>query len=467
MIRKALAYSFASKYITLIIQIASTLILARILTPEHIGLFTVAAAITGIAQMFRDFGISEYIIKEKDSSYATLSSAFTASVLIAWPIALLIMALTPIVGDFYGHKDIGWLILILSFNMFLSPFGSIAMAVMRKTMNYRPVSIANVANTLVNAIASLAFAYYDFGAFSLAFASVLGTITTVAVITFYKDEETQFGFQLKGVKQVFSFGKNVGGSNIISYIANNVLEILIAKASSVATLGLYSRARSTITLFETGVISAIKPLISPYFAMEKGHKALKAAYLTCTKVILYLSIPFTIIVVSLDKTMLYILFGEQWLGAAKYLSLLTGLYFILTITLFYEQVLTVTSNDKLYMKFKVTFSLLRVGVGSLIFIFPLEHVLLAFYFGAFLRLLWVILSLRKLIELSIREYLKALSQPLIAGTGVLFFVLLYKFQQLSLFEWQLFVYLGLAATFWVTSIFILDKPLLLKLLGKT
>ncbi|REL33984.1 oligosaccharide flippase family protein [Thalassotalea euphylliae] len=466
MFRKALMYSFASKYVTLIIQIASTLILARILTPEHIGLFTVAAALTGIAQMFRDFGISEYIIKERDSSYSTLSTAFTASILIAWPIAFLMMAITPLIGSFYEQDEAGWLVFILSFNMFLSPFGSIAMAVMRKNMNYKPISFANVGNTMVNALASIIFAYYDFGAYSLAFASVLGTITTVSIITLYKGSDISFGVQFKGTRRVFDFGKNVGGSNIFNYIANNILEIFIAKAITLDTLGLYSRGRSTITLFEIGIIDAVKPLISPYFAQSVNKKSLQEAYLTCTKIILYFSIPFTIIVTSLNESILYILYGEQWLDAGKYLSLLAGLYCIYTITLFYEQVLTVTNNDKLYMKFKVSLSLFRLILGSTIFVLPLEQVLISFYCIASSRLLWVIWSLRKLISLSITNYIKTLLKPIVASIGVTIFVTLYKYQQESLFEWQLFLYLLLAGLSWLSVIYLIDKPVINIVLGK-
>ena len=67
-VRRSLAYSLADSYLGVLLQLASTLIISRILTPTEIGIFAVAAVIAALASTFRDFGVAEYLIQEKELS---------------------------------------------------------------------------------------------------------------------------------------------------------------------------------------------------------------------------------------------------------------------------------------------------------------------------------------------------------------------------------------------------------------
>ena len=57
-VRKSLAFSALDSYVAMVLQIASTVIIARILTPEQTGVFAVAAVFASLASAFRDFGVA-------------------------------------------------------------------------------------------------------------------------------------------------------------------------------------------------------------------------------------------------------------------------------------------------------------------------------------------------------------------------------------------------------------------------
>lgn len=61
-VRKSALLVFAENSSTLIIQFLSTLILARLLTPVQIGIFSAAAVAVSLAHTVRDFGVGQYII---------------------------------------------------------------------------------------------------------------------------------------------------------------------------------------------------------------------------------------------------------------------------------------------------------------------------------------------------------------------------------------------------------------------
>ena len=54
-VRSALLFSFAERYALIVINQAANLLIARLLTPAEIGVYSVTLAVMSIAQVLRDF----------------------------------------------------------------------------------------------------------------------------------------------------------------------------------------------------------------------------------------------------------------------------------------------------------------------------------------------------------------------------------------------------------------------------
>jgi len=74
-LKSAFFWSFLSSYLGIIIQFVSVIILARILTPAEIGTYAIAGAIFAIGQMFRDMGVSTYLIRESNLTRKQIEGA--------------------------------------------------------------------------------------------------------------------------------------------------------------------------------------------------------------------------------------------------------------------------------------------------------------------------------------------------------------------------------------------------------
>ncbi|MCB0280859.1 MAG: lipopolysaccharide biosynthesis protein [Calditrichaeota bacterium] len=416
MIKTALIYSFSSKYLSISLQIVTTLVLARILTPEHIGLYTVASIVTGFIQMFRDFGVSDYIIKTEKLDESILSAAFSTSILIAWPLALLLNFLSPLIGDFYGDEIVGHLIMILSLNLFLAPFGSIQMALMRKKLNYKPISYSNICNVIVNSSLSVLLAMNDCGAISLAVSSVAGTLVTVISIYYFSDSTLKFSFTFKGLKKVAVFGANVGAGNIINYISHYSVDMCMGKSHSLSELGQLSRGKSTVQLFSMMVTDAIMPLISPYFAAQKQSlNTLGEIYTKTTKLYCYLVFPFTVGTLVASDLIILLLYGEQWLAASFYLKYLSVAFLFSSFTVFFDQLLLSQGMVTYLLKFRVAMSVIRIILAASIFYFDIEVILTGLVFVEALRFIVVQIIMELQFNLKFRFFVNNLIKPMLGG----------------------------------------------------
>ena len=156
--RSSLFYVYTSQYSTFIIYFITTIILARILTPEDIGIYTVALVFVGLGHVLREFGINNYIIQEKDLTAERIRAAFTLNLMFGWGIALVMyFARTPI-GNFYETEAVSDVISLLCINFLLVPIGAITLAHIRREMRFKHIMIIQIASSLVSSTVAVSAA---------------------------------------------------------------------------------------------------------------------------------------------------------------------------------------------------------------------------------------------------------------------------------------------------------------------
>ncbi|MFN4063137.1 MAG: oligosaccharide flippase family protein, partial [Parazoarcus communis] len=85
----------AERYLLIALGLASNILLARLLTPEEIGLYSVSIALIGIAQVLREFGIGNFLIQVKTLTDDHVRTAFGFSLVIGVTLFLAIFLAAP------------------------------------------------------------------------------------------------------------------------------------------------------------------------------------------------------------------------------------------------------------------------------------------------------------------------------------------------------------------------------------
>jgi O-antigen/teichoic acid export membrane protein len=105
-LKRAIMFSFAGKYTSMVMEFVSVMVVSRILTPAELGVFSLAMGSIAIGQMLRDFGLSLYIVQEKELTDEKIQSCFTISVILCWSIALLYYLSAPMLGRFFENESV-------------------------------------------------------------------------------------------------------------------------------------------------------------------------------------------------------------------------------------------------------------------------------------------------------------------------------------------------------------------------
>lgn len=316
-VRAALLWSVSERYAGLVVTVISTMILARLLTPAQVGVFSLCASVLAVAGILRDFGVSEYLIQEKDLTKEKIRAAFGVAIVIAWTIAVLVLLCRHAIARYYGEAGVADVLAVLSLNFLILPFGSPAFALLNREMEFRKIFCIQLTSNVFQSVTAVVLAYQGHGYMSLAWSPVAGITAQTLLISLLRPRDSLLMPGLKAARHVLGYGSMFVTSRVIETFTRNAHEFIIAKQSGFAAVGLFSRAFGLIELFNTAVTSAVMRVASPAFATDhRAGKALAAPFARGTAIFTSIAFPFLGFIALMAADIIRVLFGPQWDAAA-------------------------------------------------------------------------------------------------------------------------------------------------------
>lgn len=408
-VRRSVAIFFSAKYIELLLGLIASLILARLLSPEEFGIYSIAASVVLIGYMFRNFGIGQFIIQVEQLNDGILRSAFTVTLAISWSIGLLLLLGAPWLGDFYANAGITTVLRLLSLNFILLPFGSIADAVLRRNMAFDKLAVINVSAAAATLVVGTTAAYLGASYLSIAWASNASTIVSILLTLCYRPSGLPWLPGVSHLRDVWKFGLKVGMMDLLNRGSDSATELIIGRVQGLHSLGIYSRAYGTFWLFEYAFTQGIRPVILPYLSKAKHQQAdLGALYISIVNLVSIFLIPFFVFLGLNAADIIYVMYGDQWTAAAPLLQVLciAGLFFAPTI--FFEQLMIAQGRPGQGLRYIAISQLLRVGALLVLITFSLKAAAAALIVLALTKVLLALILSRQQFGLRPPAFLRAL-----------------------------------------------------------
>lgn len=360
-VRRSVTIFFSAKYVELVLGLIASLILARLLTPEEFGIYSIAASVVIIGYLLRNFGVGQYIVQVEELNDGILRSAFTVTLAISWSIGLLLLLGAPLLGDYYENAGITTVLRFLSLNFLLLPFGSIADAVLRRNMAFDKLAVINVSAAFTTLVVGTTAAYLGASYLSIAWASNASTIVSILLTLYFRPAGLPWSPGVSHLREVWKFGLKVGMMDLCNRGSDAATELIIGRVQGLFSLGIYSRAYGTFWLFEYAFTQGIRPVILPYLSKAKHEQAdLGELYIGIVNLTSIFLIPFFVFLGLNASDIIHVMYGDQWTEAVPVLQVLciAGLFFAPTI--FFEQLMIAQGRPGQGLRYIVISQVLRV-----------------------------------------------------------------------------------------------------------
>lgn len=312
-VRRSLLIALADKYSSQFLALISTVILARILTPEDVGIFSVAAAVTTIVAMLRDFGVSTYLIQEKELTERRLQSALGMVAISALTMGVVLaLAATPI-SEFYRMPDMRFAIYVLCLMFLFVPFNSIVMTLLRREMDFGSIYRQSLSGSIAGAFVSVSTALLGAGFMCMAYGSLANSIATFLMA--YRQRPRQYRMipRLVEWRRVMSFGVFATGTNLVVDLGKRTPDLIIGRILGLASVGLFSRANGLVTLMTESLANPVMAVSLSVFSIKNRQSGeVKEDYLGALSLLTSVTWPAFVFVAAMSFPVIRILSGSQW-----------------------------------------------------------------------------------------------------------------------------------------------------------
>jgi O-antigen/teichoic acid export membrane protein len=315
-LHRPLFYSALNNYSGVVLQLVSTAILSRLLTPEEIGTFAIASVFTALASGFRDFGVAEYLVQSKEVTVEKVRAAFSVNIAVSWAMALVVAIAAFPISHLYNAPTVRDVMLVQAFNFVLIPFGAINMAWLRREMEFKPIFYVGTVGNIAALALSSVLAMRGYGAMALAWSSLLNTALSMWGSMLYRPTWFPRRPGRKGWREALSFGSQMSGLYVINQFSRGMPEMIIGKLVNVSTVALYSRAGGLAQMFVQLVIRSVQPLCIPFFSQAlRSGESIVPAYRNGVALLTGIGWPFLGFLALAAYPVIRLVYGAQWLQA--------------------------------------------------------------------------------------------------------------------------------------------------------
>ncbi|TAK91070.1 MAG: hypothetical protein EPO06_07095 [Burkholderiaceae bacterium] len=339
-IKRALVLSYCERYGNLFLGLIATMVLSRLLTPAEVGVFSIGMLIIGLVAVIRDLDASSFLIQTPELTRDRIRAAFTVSLGLGIFFALLLWLLAPACVKFYKEPRLGEVIHLLAFSFLLVPFGANTQAILTREMRFGALLVIRITQPVVSTITSVTLALQGYGTLSLAWGMLAGSISIALATTLFRPKNLPLLPGLRSIGEVLHFGLRKTSASILSELRTGAPEIVLGKTLGFAVSGIFSRANGLAQMFSQLILNAIYRVAFAHFSKNQRNDSdcSKTDYLYAIQIILALAWPFFFVLSWNAEAVLYVLYGQQWLGAAPILRVLClsvsmGMPFALASTL--------------------------------------------------------------------------------------------------------------------------------------
>lgn len=381
--RQAIAFSIVARYLGLVVQFGSMMILARLLTPEEIGIYSAGFSVVALAHLFRDFGLNQYLIQARELTQERITTAFTLTLLISWLLGLVVYLSSAPVAVFFKQAGIEPLVKLLSINFFIIPFGSITLALLRKRLKFQVTASIAVIASLVGVVVSVVTALQGAGYYCLAYGAIAESLSMVLLSIGFRPPELGFRLGLRGGRDILKFGSIVGVGNIVQRLALSATDALVARFLGMAALGFFSRAFGTFSLFDRLFTGSISGVILPLFSRDNHDNQLLArGYLKALDYTAIFAWPFFCFLYFFTPEVILLLYGPQWDAAVPLVKILCFAGLLLPPILFSDNLFIAFGRPDITLKIRLVANgakLAMVAVASQVSLQAVCLALVGFY----------------------------------------------------------------------------------------
>jgi len=317
-----LRWKGASQVLLQLFSFASTLILARLLTPREFGLAGLATVFAGLAFLLADLGLGASIVQRQKLTEADRSTAFWSNAGLGLALTLAGVGLSWPLADLYHQPEAQPLFAVISLTFLFTALGTTQGALLIRNLAFRSLEVRTLIATSVSVVVGITVAALGYGPWAIIAQSL--AITSISTLLLWRSSpwRPRFVYSSESLKHLLGFGSLIFGSKLVRYFERNVDNFLIGRYRGPAALGAYSIAYNIMLVPVLKIVLPAQQVFFPALARIQEHRETGAVWLRMSRLISAVAIPSLLGMAVIAPDFVVVVLGEKWRAAIPVLQIL-------------------------------------------------------------------------------------------------------------------------------------------------
>lgn len=348
------AWSFSEKLLSMVIQMAVSIIVARQLMPEDFGVMAILTFFTSVALAIVDSGFSQTLIRKTTPTDEEYRSVLSFNILISLLLYALFVAISPAIARFYDHEVIARIAPVLFLVLPINSLCVVQTVMFTREFRFALLSKIVFSASLISGVVAVVMALLGCGIWSLVAQRLLMMGIKAVAFWWIRRWRTSAKGGIKYLRDMAPFSFRLLATDLINAIYNNVAQLFIGKIYSTSQLGFYSQAQKLKDLPVTSAVQAVQGVTYPALSkLGEDKRMFSDGFLRILRLLSLVVFPLMFGFVAIAPEMFMLLLGEKWMATVPYFEILalSGLFYPLSAVAY--NILKVKSDGRVILRLEI------------------------------------------------------------------------------------------------------------------
>lgn len=345
------------------VQFLYGIILARLISPDEMGILGLTAIFFAIAQQLQNCGFGAALIRKQDRTDDDICTVFWFNVFMSLLLSTVLFLAAPWFAWFFDQPALINLTRVSALLMFLNSTISVHMTLYQARRDFKTPAIVSMCATLTAMPFTIWAAFAGWSYWAPMLQGIITGILTLIIIWIISPWKPRCKFSGQSFKEFFRFGSNLALTGLLLQFYHEIRTFIIGKFYSPAQLAFFSKGQHTCSTPLNLITSILAPVTFPILATLQGDQTrLIHVYRQYTRMTT-LVVEWGMITLAANSSALIVtLYGESWHTAATYAQILCFGWMLNPILMLNMNMCTIQGRTDLNLKFEIILRVVSIAV---------------------------------------------------------------------------------------------------------
>ncbi len=328
------------------VTLLSTIILARLLSPDDFAIIGIVTIFIAFSQMMVDSEMGGALLRKKTVTKTDYSTLFYYNLAVSLLLYAVLYFVAPLIADFYNKPLLTGVVRVISLTIIIHAFRVVQKIMIFRDLKFKIFAVINIASGLLSLGLAIWMAKRGYGYWALVWQQIALAVFNVIFMEAYNRFIPSLTFSKASFKYQFSFGISLLGSDTVQTIANNISTNIIAKLASMQITAFYTHTSRITNFCQTSLGSLMNQSIFPLMAKFESVKEVRRVYYRILKLLCVALILVTILFIIFGYQIVTKVLGSQYAGAVEFFQILSLTILPTTVQVLCRNILKTLGSTK-------------------------------------------------------------------------------------------------------------------------